>query len=89
LLLKDTEIAKLDKEANQDLDNRRRPYEYEELFKSVGFQITEIFQGLLADNSYLEAFIPRLRVAEGSKYQHCDEKYLPLIAALFKVQKLS
>lgn len=98
LLLKDSEIAILGQEAHREegnlwrpydyeLGNRWRPYEYEELFESVGFQITEIFQGSLADRGYLETFIPRLRVAEGSKYQHCEEKYLPLIAALFKVYK--
>lgn len=87
LLLEDNEFTKLGEERHYEFGNRWRPYEYKKLFESVGFRVTEIFEGLFAENGYLENFIPRLRVAEGSKYQHCDEKHLPLIGALFKVQK--
>ncbi len=87
LFLKDDEFMKLGEERHYEFGNRWRPYEYKELFESIGFQVTEISNCLLADNSYLETFFPRLRVAEGSKYQYCDEKHLPLIGALFKVQK--
>jgi len=89
LLLKDGEFAELGEKCHFECGNRWRPYEYKKLFESVGFQVVEIFEGLLADNSYMESFIPRLRAAKGSKYLNCDSENLPLIGALFKVQKIN
>jgi SAM-dependent methyltransferase len=87
LLLEDDEFAKLGAACHYECGNRWRPKEYKALFERTGFQVNEIYEDLQTDKEYLETFIPRLRVAEGSKYQHYDEKYLSVIGALFKVQK--
>jgi SAM-dependent methyltransferase len=87
LLLTDADFVKLAEECHYECGNRWRPYEYEELFRRVGFEIVAPPWGLQVDGNYHKSFIPRLRAAQGSKYQHCNEEYLYLIGGFFKVQK--
>lgn len=88
LLINDREFAQISDQGNFERGNRWRPKEYQELFQITGFEVFDTFIGQEVKPAYFEDFIPRLRSANGSKYQHFNEDALKITSLLIKVRKV-
>lgn len=85
LLLGDADFAREFEERHGECGNRIRPSELKVLFEKAGFRVVEFEPNILAEDSYLEAFISRLRAAEQSKYREVDAGDLRVASGLFTV----
>jgi SAM-dependent methyltransferase len=88
LLLSDSDFAKKFEEVHGECGNRYRPHEYKDLFEKVGFQV-KFEPSLYVEDAYIKEFIPRLRSANGSKYQYTDLGDLRVISGLFTLVRKS
>ncbi len=64
-----------------------RATEYNQLCQVSGFKIIKYNSNLVADSAYLDDFIPRLRAAEGSRYQNFSREALTDISANIIIQR--
>lgn len=86
LLTPDAEFDREFRECHGECGNRVRPMEYAQLFEAAGFETTWS-SSLDVDEGYFREFIPRLRKAAGSRYQHARAEELTSISALIRVTK--
>jgi SAM-dependent methyltransferase len=87
LLMGDQEFAKQFIEKHGECGNRYRPSDYHEMFQLAGFRVREFTSSCTADDAYLSDFIPRLRQANGSRYQNLDPAHLKHIGGRFTVER--
>lgn len=87
LLLNDKAFSKEFYTHHSERGNRYRPVEYSELFTKVGFKMLRYVSSCVADKSYLDEFIPRLRVAQGSRYSNVTIEELQELGGLFCVER--
>ncbi|MCM2313761.1 MAG: methyltransferase domain-containing protein [Thermoanaerobaculia bacterium] len=86
LLTPDAEFDREFRECHGECGNRVRPMEYARLFEAAGFETTWS-SSLDVDEDYFREFIPRLRKATGSRYQHVRAEELTAIGVSIRVTK--
>ena len=86
LLTPDAEFDREFRKCHGECGNRVRPMEYAQLFEAAGFQATWS-SSLDVDDGYFREFVPRLRKASGSRYQHARAEELTSISALIRATK--
>ena len=87
LLMDDSEFSKMFDEQFGECGNRFRPWEYEELFEEVGFEILEFNVNSIASEKYLDKFVHRLKLKGISKYQNVDPAALKKVGGCYHLKK--
>ena len=67
--------------------NRIRPFQMEAMFRAAGFTKVDFHANLLAEKSYLDNLVPRLRSAVASPFCQTDESDLYAVSGRFVVGK--
>jgi hypothetical protein len=67
--------------------NRFRPAEYSAFFEKTGFRVLRFLPSCNAEEAYLADFLPRLRCAAGSRYQHEQIDNLQVMGGRFCVER--
>jgi len=70
-----------------ELGNRLRPYEFRHMIEALGFEVAQFTPSHIADTDYLVEFTNRLRHADGSPYQECDEQQLATLSCRVVLRK--
>jgi SAM-dependent methyltransferase len=87
LLSEDRSFAKEFNQRHRERGNRFRPAEYSAFFEKTGFRVLRFLPTCNALEAYLADFLPQLRCAAGSRYQHEQINNLRVIGGLFCVEK--
>jgi SAM-dependent methyltransferase len=87
LLIEDEAFAREFKKDYGERGNRYRPSEYWSLLESNGFSVDRYIPSSTADVGYLNEFIPRLRLANGSRFQFFPAEQLEQISGCFCLTK--
>jgi SAM-dependent methyltransferase len=87
LLSEDRALVSEFRERHGERGNRFRPAEYGAFFEKTGFRVLKFSPSCYADEAYLADFLPRLRCAAGSRYQHEQIDNLRVIGGLFCLEK--
>jgi hypothetical protein len=72
-----------------ELGHQMRPHELQRLVESVGFDVVSFEPTLIADESYLAQFIPRLRACSESSYRSNSVEQFQVISGFFCLKRPS
>jgi len=87
LLMSQTDFAREFAERHGECGNRYRPWEYTQLFESVGFQVLKFEPSAFADDVYLAEFIPRLRATAQAKERYTETEKLKVVSGYYVVAR--
>jgi SAM-dependent methyltransferase len=87
LLMSPTDFAREFAAIHGERGNRYRPWEYAQLFASVGFQVLQFEPSAFADDGYLQEFIPRLRAAQEAKHRAAEADMLKVVGGYYVVTR--
>jgi len=88
LLIPDKEFEKDFNQRHAERGNRYRPTDYSHFFEASGFRVTRFSCSCFVDESYLTAFVPRLRLARGSRYKNAPVEDLREVSGLFCLERI-
>src|SRR5262249_40994323 len=87
LLLSPAEFAREFTAIHGECGNRYRPWEYAQLFESVGFRVLKFEPSAFADDDYLRNFMPRLRAAKEAKNRDAEAHMLKVVGGYYVVTR--
>jgi hypothetical protein len=87
LLMSPTDFARDFAECHGECGNRYRPWEYAQLFESVGFEVLKFESSAFADDNYLQEFLPRLRATEQAKNRDAEANMLKVVGGYYVVTR--
>jgi SAM-dependent methyltransferase len=87
LLMSPADFAREFVEIHGERGNRYRPWEYAQLFESVGFQVLKFEPSAFADDDYLQEFIPRLRAVKEAKHRDAEADMLKVVGGYYVVTR--
>ncbi|MDA1051717.1 MAG: methyltransferase domain-containing protein [Planctomycetota bacterium] len=87
LLMSDVEFAREFGLRRGEIGNRLRADEMSAIIERAGFEIVRREATILADESYLGHFVPRLRRSTSSPYRNVSDDELQILGELFVLRK--
>jgi SAM-dependent methyltransferase len=86
LLMNEAEFANEFKNRHGECGNRWRHWEYIDLFEKSGFNVVDFEPNIMAEDGYLDGFLPRLQ-ASSSKHKVVKREQLRIVSGLFNLRR--